>query len=679
VAETEQERREREDREARWGRAIAREQASRESTRLTPADAPVAPQAPPTYNVEDLPKAHEPGEGLGHRQDLGEGGAHNLPGVSRAEGVVSPPNAREIEDQSAQRMKAAVKHAAGPLNYVVPNEHNMAAAKRGLQAGGDVIESMDGTIPGAGIIAKGYHAASGLIPGQEPTPDQQASPPPEAPPADDHGPGLTYEQQDQQNGQPPPQPPAGPQVTTIPEHEQHDYSLARQADIYNRGQDVANAPAKIAEAEAARFDEQGEAQIAAAKQQQAMIAGQAAAEADRLQELRDRQDDLAERAQAATEGKVDPEHFWGSRTVPQKIFAVLGLALSGIGAAMSGTPNGAMAIITKQIDDDIHAQETNLKSRQNGLHLQKGLLADQLKSFGDMTAAKTATRVAYLQASLLQIEGLANKATSPIQKARAQELAAQIQKSLAEEITKMNPMVQAKTVVTGGAGAKPPDVWEQAKKVADEKIPEQDMALQQLDAVLKSNGGQPQGIGTKWDILFGDDPASTRGKLAAAAYPLAAQNRQIVRRAQLSTIKEDAARMNPAALQIVQGASGNTPEQLRSWHDDRRQSVEALKGDLRQGAGPARVAQLNANSDAGHSALDQTAPARAFPGKPVSAAAAEPGPTRARAAPTPTQKPIDTNAPAPAAKAGKGGGGGKGGSSKPADFTRGIKPAKNTL
>ncbi len=50
---------------------------------------------------------------------------------------------------------------------------------------------------------------------------------------------------------------------------------------------------------------------------------------------------------------VDPDRFWASRSTPQKILSILGIALGGV----NGGPNQSMEMIQKAIDRDIEAQK----------------------------------------------------------------------------------------------------------------------------------------------------------------------------------------------------------------------------------------------------------------------------------------------------------------------------------
>ncbi len=50
---------------------------------------------------------------------------------------------------------------------------------------------------------------------------------------------------------------------------------------------------------------------------------------------------------------IDPDRFWASRSTPQKILSILGIALGGV----NGGPNQSMEMIQKAIDRDVDAQK----------------------------------------------------------------------------------------------------------------------------------------------------------------------------------------------------------------------------------------------------------------------------------------------------------------------------------
>lgn len=78
--------------------------------------------------------------------------------------------------------------------------------------------------------------------------------------------------------------------------------------------------------------------------------------------------------------KMNPDHFWETRSTGQKISAAIGLVLGGIGAGLTKGPNYALQVIDKAIDRDIEAQKFNLQQGKNKL-------AFYMQQTGDLVSA----------------------------------------------------------------------------------------------------------------------------------------------------------------------------------------------------------------------------------------------------------------------------------------------------
>lgn len=63
--------------------------------------------------------------------------------------------------------------------------------------------------------------------------------------------------------------------------------------------------------------------------------------------------------------KIDPNHFWNSKTTGGKIMATIGVILGGIGGGASGTPNQALATLQNHIQEDIDAQKNDQSNKMN--------------------------------------------------------------------------------------------------------------------------------------------------------------------------------------------------------------------------------------------------------------------------------------------------------------------------
>jgi len=95
--------------------------------------------------------------------------------------------------------------------------------------------------------------------------------------------------------------------------------------------------------------------------------------------------------------KMDPNHFWETRTTGQKVSAAIGLILGGIGAGLTHGPNYAMQVIDKSIDRDIEAQKFNLQQGKNKL-------AFYMQQTGDLVSASQLAKADALTVSASQMQ-----------------------------------------------------------------------------------------------------------------------------------------------------------------------------------------------------------------------------------------------------------------------------------
>lgn len=129
--------------------------------------------------------------------------------------------------------------------------------------------------------------------------------------------------------------------------------------------------------------------------------------------------------------RVDPEHWWHSRSTGQKIAFALAAALGGFAAGFRGGPNTALEQMNRAIDADIDAQKTAMANKRVSIENQKGALAEMYKRFGNMDQAETAARLVSLQQLDLQAQQYAVGSNSEVIAARGQALQAQIAKEKA--------------------------------------------------------------------------------------------------------------------------------------------------------------------------------------------------------------------------------------------------------
>lgn len=135
---------------------------------------------------------------------------------------------------------------------------------------------------------------------------------------------------------------------------------------------------------------------------------------------------------------IDPEHYFHSMDVPQKISTAIGLILGGFGAAQSGR-NMAVEYVQKQIENDIGAQKANLGKTES-------LLNANMKQFGNLKDATDMTRVMQMDMVSNQLKKAALTATDMQAKAKALQAAGEIDMQAAPII---GQMAMRKSLLTG--------------------------------------------------------------------------------------------------------------------------------------------------------------------------------------------------------------------------------------
>ena len=122
--------------------------------------------------------------------------------------------------------------------------------------------------------------------------------------------------------------------------------------------------------------------------------------------------------------KIDPNRFWSTRTDGQKVSAMVGLILGGLGSGLTGQPNAAMQLLERAIDRDFEAQRADMGKKAN-------LVSMLHQKFGTMEAAQNAFRM-YKAA---EISAYANKTAAQLGGAQARMHAAQIEQTAAQFAT----------------------------------------------------------------------------------------------------------------------------------------------------------------------------------------------------------------------------------------------------
>lgn len=135
---------------------------------------------------------------------------------------------------------------------------------------------------------------------------------------------------------------------------------------------------------------------------------------------------------------IDPDHYFHSMDVPQKISTAIGLILGGFGAASSGK-NMAVEYLQKQIENDIGAQKANLGKTES-------LLNANMKQFGNLKDATDMTRVMQMDMVSNQLKRAALTSTDMQAKAKALQAAGELDMQAAPIV---GQMAMRKSLLTG--------------------------------------------------------------------------------------------------------------------------------------------------------------------------------------------------------------------------------------
>lgn len=209
-----------------------------------------------------------------------------------------------------------------------------------------------------------------------------------------------------------------------------------------------------------------------ARQQQEQIKQQKTAEEIRKAETEARMKSYDAEVAKFMNEKVDPNQFWENKSLAGKVTAALAVGLGAYGAAMTGTPNFALNIITDAINRDVDAQKANIALKEKGLQAKKTSFDMLRDKFGDERTAEALARDLMLKDVNARVTAIAAKSKSPIIQANAQAVKAGLQEEIAKNNLRMFEIAQDKTVTetktrTETAPMRPVDMTKEATEVWD--------------------------------------------------------------------------------------------------------------------------------------------------------------------------------------------------------------------
>lgn len=130
--------------------------------------------------------------------------------------------------------------------------------------------------------------------------------------------------------------------------------------------------------------------------------------------------------------KIEPKRmFSGTGGALAAIGSAIAAGLGAYGAALARTPNYALDIINRAVDQDIAAQEADLATKKESAN---NALRQFMSTGATLDQARAATRASQLAVAQSQIAHIAAVNKSPQLAAAAQELDSGIQKQLAEQL-----------------------------------------------------------------------------------------------------------------------------------------------------------------------------------------------------------------------------------------------------
>jgi hypothetical protein len=171
------------------------------------------------------------------------------------------------------------------------------------------------------------------------------------------------------------------------------------------------------EAEAIEGIKQKGAAVAAADKtraelEQARAAGLQKISDDTQKWLSDRMVNADKMFNDVKDAKLDPDHYFATRSTGEKIMSSISVLLGGLGAGLTHGPNVGMQMIEKDIDRDIEAQKFNLGKQQN-------LLSTYMAQTHDLLSAKQLVKADFLDISAAQLESAAAQSGSDVAMAEA--------------------------------------------------------------------------------------------------------------------------------------------------------------------------------------------------------------------------------------------------------------------
>lgn len=115
--------------------------------------------------------------------------------------------------------------------------------------------------------------------------------------------------------------------------------------------------------------------------------------------------------EALAQQKIDPQHYWNSKSTGSKVASMIGLILGGAGGGLMHQENPVLKMMNQEIDRDVDAQKAELGKTEN-------LLAANMRQFGNLNDATKMTQIMQTDILAHQLGQIAAKTTDKMAQAR---------------------------------------------------------------------------------------------------------------------------------------------------------------------------------------------------------------------------------------------------------------------
>lgn len=157
--------------------------------------------------------------------------------------------------------------------------------------------------------------------------------------------------------------------------------------------------------------------------------------AEREEELQNRQADFDSSVKQLSRMSLDPDRFYASRSTPQKVGALLSIALGGFVQGVHGGSNTGLDLVNSAIEKDIRAQEFAYHVAHDVTAAKQTAFTMAMQKYNNVDAARSMARASALDAAQAQImqnaalwkdtdsANRANAAMAEIEANKAQQIA----------------------------------------------------------------------------------------------------------------------------------------------------------------------------------------------------------------------------------------------------------------